>query len=222
MKTKNFFSNLFNRGVFFKSTAAADNEKQSKPLRQNADWGQSDKNMLLQRIYWAAGHYEFENLETHIRKYLVEYGSLSGNEIVWFRERMGDIYDGYYEWVSETLLFLATDFTKKFFFALVSGDAATAKEYRRKAELQSALKKAFEEKDVVAFDKLLSAGADINYAYYYPYGDHKITLWEKVNGTKGRMFEYFMTRMDVPQVKKLVEQKKAEEELITARRMQIA
>ena len=31
-----------------------------------------------------------------------------------------------------------------------------------------------------------------------------------------------MTRMDVPQVKKLVEQKKAEEELITARRMQIA
>lgn len=216
MKTKKFFNTLFNN--LFNLASISDTKAS---IAKTDDAEKTDaRNDLLTKIYWAICYYQLENMENYIRKYLVTYGHLSGTEEVWFWERFDEHFTDIGSWKSKKLLYFATEFTEKFFFALVNGEEAAAKEYRHKAELQSALKKAFEKRDIVSFDKLISAGADINYVYCYAWGCRR-TLWEQIKNTQGRMYEYFMTRMDIPEVKAFREKKKAEEELIVARKAQI-
>ncbi len=213
---KNLFGNLFNREN--RNVASSVSNATTSVQTTEEDEKDNDRNTLLQKIYWAIGDYECEKLESYVREYLTTYGSLTGQETVWFWERFGDIYDGYYDWSSQKLLFLATDFTKKFFFALINGEEAAAKEYRHKAELQKGLKEAFENRDVITFDKLLSEGADINYAYYYPYGDHKTNIWENARWSGEEMYAYIMTRTDIPELNKI----RAARELIASLKAKIA
>lgn len=211
---KKFIQNLFgkrNRETSLSATSSSDiNEKHN-----------SASNTLLQKIYVAFGSCQFDEMEKCVTEYLLTYGKLTGEETVWFYDRKGDIYDGVYCWQSYNLLLLSTDFSRKFFFALVNGEAAAAEEYKRKAELQAALKVAFDKGEIVAFDRLLSEGADINYKYYAPYGDHKVTLWQLCE-KRSRMYEYFLTRMDCIEVKEMVEKERAEKQLIATRQAKIA
>lgn len=227
---KNLFGNLFNRenrnvaSSVSNATTSVQTEEDEKNndrecflnyRRYQDDEKNNDRNTLLQKIYWAIGDYKCGKLESYVREYLTTYGSLTGEETVWFWERFGDIYDGYYDWSNQKLLFMATDFTKKFFFALINGEEAAAKEYRHKAELQKELIDAFENRDVITFDKLLSEGADINYAYYSPYGDHKTSIWEKAPWSGKEMYAYIKTRTDIPELNKI----RAERELIASRKV---
>lgn len=220
---KNLFGNLFNRenrdvaSSVSDATTSVSVSGATTSVQTEEDEKNNDRNKLLQKIYWAIGNYECEKLESYVREYLTTYGSLTGQETVWFWEYFGDAYDGYSAWCRQKLLLMATDFTKKLFFALVSGDDVAAKEWRHKAELQKELLDAFEKRDVITFDKLLSEGADINYAYYSPCGDHKTSIWNNLS-RNSRMYEYFMTRNDVPEVNKI----KAEQEFIASRKATMA
>lgn len=219
MKAKNFFNTLFNN-LF--NSASTNNTTGTNNTTDTTDAEKTGaRNDLLQKIYRAVEEYQFEDMENHIRKYQATYGSLTGKEEVWFEVWYGDSWDSYRDWDKRRLLFAATEFTERFFFAFINGEEAVAKEYRHKAELQAALEKAFYDGDIVSVDKFISAGADVNYVYYKRSGSHKTTLWREVKDTKGRMYEYFMTRMDIPEVKAFWEKKKAEEELIAARKVQI-
>lgn len=211
---KNLFGNLFNRE---NRNVASSVSNATTSVQTKEDEKNNDRNTLLKKIYWAIGDYECEKLESYVREYLTTYGSLTGQETVWFWVRFGDIYDGYYDWSSQKLLFMATDFTQKFFFALINGEEAAAKEYRHKAELQKGLIDAFENRDVITFDKLLSEGADINYAYYSPYGGQK-SIWKNAPWSGEEMYAYIMTRTDIPELNKI----RAERELIASRKAKIA
>ncbi len=204
---KKFISKLFNNMFNRKSNV------NTVQINEEEIEKSSERNKLLAKIFWAAKAENLPDLEKHVREYLSQYGEMTGKETVWLQFDQGDIYDPYWVWSKKGILAWTNTFTKEFFFAILNGNKAKAEEYRHKAELQADLKKAFDDRDVVAFDKALSAGADINYRYFSSEG-YTPKLWDNIWHDRGsRMYKYFMTREDCPEAMKI----RAENELIAFR-----
>lgn len=213
---KNLFGNLFNRE---NRNVASSVSNATTSVQTEEDKKKRERNALLVNIFWTVQTEQLKQLdilEKYVQEYKTLYGPLTGQETALVSFNDGDSYFPYWVEVEKPLLIWAGDLTKKFFFALVNGKKDKVEEYRHKIDLQNRLREAFDNNDIITFDKLLTEGADINYRYPSS-GEHTEKLWNNLS-RNSRMYEYFMTRNDVPEVNKI----KAEQELIASRKATMA
>lgn len=215
---KRFFATLFgtsskkNETVHEEAVASTQETSTKKKDEVTED---DPRNKVLQNIHNAVlRENSFVNLAGLIPAFIAEYGALSLDEKCWNWHTYCDEISCDRYWESSPVFGYMDVIVKEFVTKLCAGETPDVEEYTRRYKLQYDLKKAFDDRDICRFDELLSAGADINYEYVSSYGTIT-TLWNEVDRTRPeRMYDYFMTRDDCPQV---VTRKK-ELELIASRK----
>lgn len=211
---KRFFATLFgtsskkNETVHEEAVASTQETSTKKKDEVTED---DPRNKVLQNIHNAVlRENSFVDLAGLIPAFIAEYGALSLDEKYTYCDEIS--CDRY--WEASPVFGYMDVIVKEFVTKLCAGETPDVEEYTRRYKLQYDLKKAFDDRDICRFDELLSAGADINYEYVSSYGTITI-LWNEVDRTRPeRMYDYFMTRDDCPQV---VTRKK-ELELIASRK----
>ena len=223
---KRFFATLFgasskkNETVHEEAVASTQETSTKKKDEVTED---DPRNKVLQNIHNAVCHKDrydilseksFVDLAELIPAFIAEYGDLSLDEKCWNWHSYCDEVSCDCYWEPSPVFGHMDVIVKEFVTKLCAGETPDVEEYTLRYKLQYDLKKAFDDRDICRFDELLSAGADINYEYVSSYGTIT-TLWDEVDRARPeRMYDYFMTRDDCPQV---VTRKK-ELELIASRK----
>jgi hypothetical protein len=146
------------------------------------------------------------------------YGKkLKGDEVFSFKD---SFFDGSLSCVrvnSSKLLSNQAPATKAFFEKCVDGKISVleVKELEEQYVLQQELLFAWVKRDVILFDELVRKGAKVDHVYQGANWEGQFTLWNKIEGSTGDFYKYFVKNFKyLPEVKSFLEKEDRKQKIL--------
>ena len=186
-------------------------KEKSESVKQNGAAKQiqsEEKNALLANIYFQLRNGLYLKAMGNIINYQSMYGKLNGNEMFSFND---SFFDGSLPCVrvnSSKLLSNQAPSAKAFFEKCVDGKISVSevKELEEQYVLQQKLLFAWRRRDIILFDELVRKGAKVDHVYQGANWEGQFTLWNKIEGSTGDFYKYFVKNFKyLPEVKSHLE-----------------